>query len=74
VIDVVTAQNIAGTFDVAAGRALLTPWKRQTFSPILATGGRRRTWECRGLFDLADDFERDLAAAPGEGTAARPAP
>jgi hypothetical protein len=26
---------------------------------------RERMWECQPLFDLVDDFEADLATAPG---------
>lgn len=60
VIDVATAQNIAAVSDVAAGRALNVIEEAGILSSL---GGRRRRriWECGALFDLVDDFERDLA-------------
>ena len=60
VIDVATAQNIAAVSDVAAGRALNVIEEAGILSS-LGGGRRRRIWECGALFDLVDDFERDLA-------------
>lgn len=59
VINVGNAEAIAGVSDVAAGRAL----NALAGAGILAPAGDRRrgrTWECRPLFDLVDDFERAL--------------
>ncbi|MGI8945937.1 MAG: Fic family protein [Thermoleophilaceae bacterium] len=61
VIDVATAQGIAGVSDVAAGRAL-NAMQDVGILDNLGARQRRRTWECRPLFDLVNDFERDLAA------------
>jgi Fic family protein len=59
VIDVGTARRIAGVSDVAAGRLL----NRLEQTGILTRVGdqrRGRVWEARELFDLANEFERDL--------------
>jgi Fic family protein len=60
VIDVPTAVRLAGASDVAVGRVL----NRMEKVGILENIGERqrgRTWECRELFDLVSEFERDLA-------------
>jgi Fic family protein len=62
VIDVPTAARLAAVSDVAAGRAL----NRMEQLGILQNIGERqrgRTWECRELFDLVSEVERDLTAA-----------
>jgi Fic family protein len=66
VIDVATAQAIAGVSDVAAGRALNAMEKAGILTK-LEERQRDRSWECRELLDLANDFERSIATAPGEG-------
>ncbi|MGH2845092.1 MAG: Fic family protein [Thermoleophilaceae bacterium] len=60
VIDVPTAARLARVSDVAAGRVL----NRMEQLDILQNIGERqrgRTWECRELFDLVSEIERDLA-------------
>lgn len=59
VVDVPTVQRVAGISDVAAGRLL----NRLEQSEIVTRVGdqrRGRVWEARELFDLANEFERDL--------------
>jgi Fic family protein len=59
VIDVATAQRLAGVSDVAAGRAL----ERLEQAGILTRIGDRRrdrVWEARELYDLVTEIERDL--------------
>lgn len=62
VIDVPAAVKLTGVSDVAVGRAL----NRMEELGILQNIGERqrgRTWECRELFDLVSDFERELATS-----------
>jgi Fic family protein len=59
IVDVATVQRVAEISDVAAGRLL----NRLEESGIVARVGdqrRGRVWEARELFDLANEFERDL--------------
>jgi hypothetical protein len=54
--------KLTGASDVAVGRAL----NRMEELGILQNIGERqrgRTWECRELFDLVSDFERELATS-----------
>lgn len=67
VIDVATAQDIAGVSDVAAGRALNAIEEAGILTNLEARQ-RRRTWECRPLFELVNDFEHDLATPTGDGS------
>ncbi len=62
VIDVSTAQDLAGVSDVAAGRALNAMEEAGVLSR-LGGGQRNRTWEARQLFHLVDDFEYSLTTA-----------
>lgn len=64
VVDVATAQAIAGVSDVAAGRAL-NAMEKAGILTNLGARQRERMWECQPLFDLVDDFEADLATPPG---------
>ena len=73
VLDVAAAREIAGVSDVAAGRAL-NAMEQAGIVTKLGSRNRNRAWECRELFDLVNEFERDLATPPGEDDPARPAP
>lgn len=58
-IDVATARAIAGVSDVAAGRALNAMDEVGILSR-LSGRQRNRTWECRPLLELVNDFEREV--------------
>jgi len=60
VIDVPTVQRVAGISDVAAGR-LLNRLEESGIVTRIGDQRRGRVWEAREVFDLANDFERDLA-------------
>lgn len=59
VVDVETVRRIAEVSDVAAGR-LLSRLEQTGILTRIGDQRRGRVWEARELFDLANEFERDL--------------
>lgn len=74
VIDTATAVEIAGVSDVAAGRAIARLEKAGILRLDNKARHRGRIWEARELFELINDFERQLASSPRDTQPARPAP
>ena len=66
VIDIKTAQEISETSDEAARLALHSLEEAGVLKAFRPARGRR-AWEAIGLFDLLNEFERDLAD-PGDNT------
>lgn len=73
ILDVKTAQRLAGVSDEAAR---LTMNRLETAGVVkqVSLGKRNRAWEAQGLFDLLNEFEREMAAPRGAGGPRRPAP
>lgn len=63
VIDVATAQDLTGKSHVAVQKALLSLQAAGILS-LLSERKWGRAWECRELFRLVEDFERDEVSAP----------
>ncbi|HMI81573.1 MAG TPA: Fic family protein [Solirubrobacterales bacterium] len=62
IIDVKTAARLLGGTEERARLAILRLEKSGVLHQI-TVGRRNRAWECVGLFDLLDRFERDLGPA-----------
>jgi len=63
IVNVKTAAHLLGGTEERARLAIVRLEKADVLRQT-AVGRRNRAWECIGLFDLLDDFERDLG--PGD--------
>ena len=73
ILDVRTAQDIAGVSNESARLTMIRLEEAAVLKRINA-GKRNRAWEAVGLFELLNEFERDLATSQGSARARRPKP
>jgi Fic family protein len=73
IVTVATAQKFLGRSKQAVNEAIAVLAEKGVLHAI-TLAKRNRVWEARGLFDLIDDFERELATPEDEGEPARPVP
>jgi Fic family protein len=73
IVDAKTVEQLCQCSNQAARLAVLQLEKADVLRR-LNVGKRNRAWEAGDLFELLNDFERDLATAPGQSDAGRPVP
>jgi Fic family protein len=73
ILDVKTVEQLCECSNQAARLAVLQLEKTGVLSR-LNVGKRNRAWEAGELFQLLNDFERDLATPPGQSNPGRPVP
>ncbi|MGH9441414.1 MAG: Fic family protein [Thermoanaerobaculia bacterium] len=73
ILDVKTAEEISGASNEAA-RIAMNELEACGVLHRVNVGKRNRAWEAVGLFELLNEFERELATPPGRSRPGRPAP
>lgn len=73
VLTVATAQQIVNRSRQAANEAMALLEKTGVVQPT-TLAKRNRAWEAVEVFDIVNEFERELATPPGDAVSARPAP
>jgi Fic family protein len=73
IVTVATAQTFLGRSKQAVNEAIAALAEKGVLHAI-TVAKRNRAWEARDLFDLINDFERELAAPTNDGEAGRPTP
>jgi Fic family protein len=73
IVTVATAQELLGRSKQAANEAIRALAEAGVLHAI-TLAKRNRAWEARDLFDLVNDFERDLATPPDDDEPPRPSP
>jgi Fic family protein len=73
IVDVKTVERLCRCSNQAARLAVLQLEKAHVLSRV-NVGKRNRAWEAGALFQLLNDFERDLATPTGQRDPGRPAP
>jgi Fic family protein len=73
IVDVKTVEELCQCSNQAARLAVLQLEKADVLRR-LNVGKRNRAWEAGDLFELLNEFERDLATPPGAGGPGRPVP
>lgn len=73
ILTVARAASIAGVSNTAADNAMRTLQNAGILKPLNEKRWGRR-WEAPDIFNLLDDFDRELATPDGEDRPARPAP
>ncbi len=73
IVTVATAQEFLGRSKQAVNEAVATLAEKGILHPT-TLAKRNRAWEARELFDLIDDFERELATPTDDDEPSRPVP
>ena len=73
IVTVATAQKFLGRSKQAVNEAIATLAEKGVLHAI-TLAKRNRAWEARDLFDLINDFERELATPTDDGGPSRPTP